>query len=80
MYGCDSLALVSAGLLPALDSGLLARAGARWSVAELRPGDRPMARLAKTLVKDTSWGQAYAAAESGGGARTLFAPWNVPLA
>ena len=60
--GSGKSSLVRAGMLPALDSGLLARAGAHWSVAELSPGDRPMGRLAESLVRDTEWGRTYAAA------------------
>jgi len=58
--GSGKSSLVRAGLLPALDSGFLARAGARWSVAELRPGDSPLARLAEAMVRDTEWGRGYA--------------------
>ena len=60
--GSGKSSLVRAGMLPALDSGFLARAGAHWSVAELSPGDRPMGRLAESLVRDTEWGRTYAAA------------------
>jgi WD40 repeat protein len=47
---------VRAGLLPALDSGFMAGAGTRWTMAEIRPGDRPFNRLAAALVQDTEWG------------------------
>ena len=55
--GSGKSSLVRAGLLPALDSGFMAGAGARWTIAELRPGDRPFSRLAASLVQDTEWGQ-----------------------
>ena len=55
--GSGKSSLVRAGLLPALDSGHLAGAGARWQVAELRPGDRPFRRLAASLAQDTAWGR-----------------------
>lgn len=54
--GSGKSSLVRAGLLPALDSGFMAGAGAAWTTAELRPGDRPYARLAASLVRDTAWG------------------------
>ena len=56
--GSGKSSLVKAGLLPALDSGYMAGAGACWSVVEIRPGDRPFGRLAEALVRDTDWGQA----------------------
>jgi WD40 repeat protein len=60
--GSGKSSLVRAGLLPALDSGFMAGAGARWAVAELRPGDRPFSRLAAALVMETEWGQRLGAA------------------
>jgi WD40 repeat protein/energy-coupling factor transporter ATP-binding protein EcfA2 len=53
--GSGKSSLVRAGLLPALDSGFMAGAGTRWTMAELRPGDRPFYRLAASLVQDTEW-------------------------
>ena len=49
--GCGKSSLARAGLLDALESGLMVKAGARWHVAELRPGDRPMLRLADALLE-----------------------------
>ncbi len=57
--GSGKSSLVKAGLLPALNSGYMAGTGARWDVAELRPGDSPFQRLASSLVRDTDWGKAY---------------------
>ncbi len=57
--GSGKSSLVKAGLLPALDSGYLAGAGARWAVAELRPGDRPFRRLSDSLIRHTDWGKDY---------------------
>jgi WD40 repeat protein len=54
--GSGKSSLVRAGLLPALDSGFMAGAGTRWTIAELRPGDRPFYRLAASLLQDTEWG------------------------
>ncbi len=59
--GSGKSSLVRAGLLPALEAGFLARAGARWSIAELRPGDRPISRLAAALLRDTGWRRAASA-------------------
>lgn len=48
--GCGKSSLIRAGLIPGLESGLLSSLGARWKVAEMRPGDRPMTRLAEALI------------------------------
>lgn len=56
--GCGKSSLVRAGLLANLATGFLAKAGTRWWVVEMRPGDRPFARLAESLLK-TEFGQAY---------------------
>jgi len=55
MSGSGKSSLVRAGLLAALNGGFMAGAGARWSVAELRPGDRPFNRLATSLIMATEW-------------------------
>jgi hypothetical protein len=47
--GCGKSSLVRAGMIAALHTGFMAAAGAQWQVAEMRPGDRPMARLADAL-------------------------------
>ncbi len=52
--GCGKSSLVRAGLLDALESGFMAAAGAGWQIADLRPGGRPMRRLADALL--TMWG------------------------
>ena len=36
-------------MIPALETGLLVRAGVRWRVATMRPGERPLRRLAEAL-------------------------------
>lgn len=66
--GSGKSSLVRAGLLPALDSGFMAGAGARWAIAELRPGDRPFFRLARSLVTETVWGQRLPAVATGAAA------------
>ncbi len=57
--GCGKSSLVLAGLIPALLTGLLGSAGARWAVATMRPGDRPLWRLAEALLADAVLGRAW---------------------
>lgn len=54
--GCGKSSLVRAGLIPALETGFLASAGARWRVAEMRPGNEPLRRLAGALLADSALG------------------------
>ncbi len=54
--GCGKSSLIKAGLIPALQTGFLTSAGARWRVAEMRPGDRPLERLADALLDDGALG------------------------
>ncbi|MGH8522566.1 MAG: hypothetical protein ACREU9_14345, partial [Gammaproteobacteria bacterium] len=56
--GCGKSSLVKAGMLPALDAGFLAQAGARWTVADLRPGHRPMWALAESLLASQAFAPA----------------------
>ena len=48
--GCGKSSLVRAGLLPAVESGFLARAGLNWRAAVMRPGGQPLANLASALL------------------------------
>ncbi|MEO6663213.1 MAG: WD40 repeat domain-containing protein [Rubrivivax sp.] len=48
--GSGKSSLVKAGLLPALEGGLLAAAGSRWRMAWLRPQDDPIRHLAQALI------------------------------
>lgn len=48
--GSGKSSLVKAGLIEALEIGLLAEAGAVWHGAQLRPRDHPMAELAAALI------------------------------
>ena len=57
--GSGKSSLVLAGLLPALARGALVRAGASWQIAEFRPGEEPLARLAAALAGQTDWGKEY---------------------
>lgn len=47
--GCGKSSLVRAGMVPALETGFMVGAGARWRIAEMRPGSHPMKRLAQAL-------------------------------
>jgi WD40 repeat protein len=47
--GCGKSSLVRAGMIAALETGFMADAGSRWRIAEMRPGDRPIRRLARAL-------------------------------
>ena len=49
--GCGKSSLVRAGLLEALETGLLAKAGPVWHFATLRPGGHPMTELAAALLE-----------------------------
>jgi WD40 repeat protein/energy-coupling factor transporter ATP-binding protein EcfA2 len=49
--GSGKSSLVRAGLLPALDSGFMVRAGSYWRIAILRPGNSPIRNLAEALNK-----------------------------
>ena len=53
--GSGKSSLVRAGLIPALHSGDLSRAGHRWNVFTFKPGNAPLANLAKELVRDERW-------------------------
>jgi hypothetical protein len=48
--GCGKSSLVRAGLLEALEMGLLAAAGPVWRFVALRPGGHPMTELAAALL------------------------------
>src|SRR5215510_1624100 len=48
--GSGKSSLVRAGLLPSLEGGLMASAGAHWRMAILRPQDDPIGFLARALV------------------------------
>ena len=48
--GSGKSSLVRAGLLPALQGGLMASAGSDWRIAILRPGSDPVGNLARALA------------------------------
>ena len=47
--GCGKSSLIKAGMIPALSAGFMVEGGSRWRICELRPGDRPLGRLARAL-------------------------------
>ncbi|HEV7607925.1 MAG TPA: AAA family ATPase [Steroidobacteraceae bacterium] len=49
--GCGKSSLVRAGMIVALQSGLMSAAGSRWRIAQMRPGERPLWRLAQALAE-----------------------------
>ena len=54
--GSGKSSLVRAGLLPALQGGLMASAGSDWRIAILRPGSDPIGNLARALASSTVFG------------------------
>src|SRR5262245_23544976 len=48
--GCGKSSIVHAGLIPALESGLLPSAGAQWRIAEMRPDKHPIQGLVQSLL------------------------------
>lgn len=60
--GSGKSSLVRAGLLPALPLGSLGT-GSDWRIALLRPGDRPLQRLAQVLLAPSVLGLELAGAE-----------------
>ncbi|MGH8544567.1 MAG: hypothetical protein ACREX3_13255, partial [Gammaproteobacteria bacterium] len=52
--GCGKSSLVRAGMIAALETGLMVGAGSRWEFAIMRPGSHPIRRLATALIEKTS--------------------------
>src|SRR5690242_13941855 len=53
--GCGKSSLVRAGMIAALEAGFMVSAGSRWQIAVMRPGGRPMWRLASSLVEQAGF-------------------------
>src|SRR5215211_944863 len=49
--GCGKSSLVKAGVIPALEAGLLTQAGHKWRSAEMRPDRQPLWNLASALAQ-----------------------------
>jgi hypothetical protein len=62
--GCGKSSLIKAGMIPALSAGFMVEGGSRWRICELRPGDRPLARLARALGSADILGADRTGAES----------------
>jgi CTP:molybdopterin cytidylyltransferase MocA len=62
--GCGKSSLIKAGMIPALSAGFMVEGGSRWRICELRPGDRPLARLAQALASADILGAERAGPES----------------
>lgn len=50
--GSGKSSLVNCGLRPALRAGLMAKAGTTWRMAQFRPGNDPLGRMAMALSED----------------------------
>ena len=50
--GCGKSSLIKAGLMADLEGGLMSYAGARWEMAEMRPGNHPFVALADALLAE----------------------------
>jgi hypothetical protein len=55
--GCGKSSLVRCGLIPALHSGYMVRAGSSWRVAVMRPGEDPIGHLAAALDQPSVLGR-----------------------
>lgn len=62
--GCGKSSLVKAGVIPALNAGFMVAAGSRWRIASMRPGEHPIARLARAVATPEVLGE-YRASEVG---------------
>ena len=57
--GCGKSSLVRTGVLSALDSGFMCKAGAHWVVADMKPGSSPFLALANALLNDALFAEHY---------------------
>ncbi|MGV2334781.1 MAG UNVERIFIED_CONTAM: hypothetical protein LVR18_11920 [Planctomycetaceae bacterium] len=55
--GCGKSSLIRAGVLPALQSGLMGQLGSTWYVVDMKPGDAPIFNLAFALLKSGVLGE-----------------------
>ncbi len=76
--GCGKSSLVRAGMIPALETGFMADAGAHWRIVTMTPADHPMARLAGGLSAPGGLGAATDCTDAG--AMTAAALRSGPLA
>ena len=52
--GCGKSSLVRAGLIAALNTGLMSSAGSHWRIAQMRPGATPIWNLASALGEESA--------------------------
>jgi WD40 repeat protein len=57
--GCGKSSLIRAGLVPALEAGIMASAGSTWSIATMKPGSLPIQNLASALLESTLVGEEW---------------------
>lgn len=62
--GCGKSSLIRAGMIPALQGGLVARAGSSWQIAVMRPGSQPLRNLAEALRGSMGCDTALAGADA----------------
>lgn len=70
--GCGKSSLVRAGLLPAVRAGYLGT-GSDWRIGIMRPGNRPIEELARTLAADDVFGSEFGGTDSAGFIETELA-------
>src|SRR4029079_18622048 len=78
--GCGKSSLVTAGLMPMLNSGFVQDAGPHWREAIMRPGEAPFERLAYALLDERALGVERGSGELAAGAieATLRrGPWGL---
>ncbi len=61
--GCGKSSLVRAGLIPNLEAGFVVQDRDLWQIATFKPGDAPLANLARTLASVVEANEPAAAAE-----------------
>lgn len=69
--GCGKSSLARAGVTSALETGLMTKAGFRWRVATMRPGEQPLSNLVDAILQPGVLGpNQYAGASPGRGTVT----------
>lgn len=58
--GCGKSSLVKAGMIPALETGFMVKAGTRWGISVMRPGSHPIKRLVDALMRNPVVGTEWA--------------------
>lgn len=63
--GCGKSSLIRAGVLPALESGLMGELGSSWFIADMKPGDAPLTNLAVGLMRSGVLGDRWSNTSEG---------------